>query len=56
MLYGGPLFTTKVSCRMPYVTAVAIGKTGPELGKDLKPEFDALWNEVKRLAEKGRAQ
>ena len=52
----GPLFTTKVSCRMPYVTAVAIGKTGPELGKDLKPEFDALWNEVKRLAEKGRAQ
>ena len=52
----GPMFTTRISCRMQYVTAVAIGKTGPEIGRDLKPEFDALWSEVKRLTEKGRAQ
>ena len=26
------------------------GKTGPEINKDLMPEIDALWTEVKRLA------
>ena len=52
----GPIFATRISYRLQYVAAVAIGKTGPEIAKDLKPEFDALWSEVKRLAEKGRAQ
>jgi chromosome partitioning protein len=52
----GPIFATRISYRLQYVTAVAIGKTGPEIAKDLKPEVDALWSEVKRLAEKGRVQ
>ena len=37
-------------------TALVIGKTGPELDKDLRPEIDALWGEVKGLAEKGGVQ
>lgn len=52
----GPLFATQISYRRPYISALVSGKTGPELEKDLRPEIDRLWSEVKRLAETGRAQ
>ena len=52
----GPMFATQISYRQPYIQALVIGKTGPELEKDLRPEIDRLWSEVKRLAETGRAQ
>lgn len=57
----GPLLGARVSYRLPYINALTIGKTGPEVEKDLAPEIDAIWSEVKRLAssnsriaEKGR--
>ena len=50
----GPIFTQRISCRQPYIQALVIGKTGPEFERDLRPEIDALWGEVKRLAETGR--
>jgi chromosome partitioning protein len=46
----GPTFSTQISFRQPYIQALVIGKTGPELDKRLRPEIDALWSEVKRLA------
>jgi chromosome partitioning protein len=52
----GPLLQTPVSHRQPYLQALVIGRTGPELEKELRPEIDALWSEVKQLVEKGRAQ
>ena len=33
-----------------YITAVAHGKTGPEVDKGLQAEVDGLWDEVERLA------
>jgi chromosome partitioning protein len=50
----GPMFATQISYRQPYIQALVIGKTGPELEKELRPEIDSLWSEVKRLAENGR--
>jgi hypothetical protein len=35
---------------LAYINAVTIGKSGPEIDPDLRPEIDALWIEVKRLA------
>lgn len=52
----GPMFATQIAYRQPYIQALARGKTGPEIDKDLQPEIDGLWSEVKRLAEKGRIQ
>jgi chromosome partitioning protein len=52
----GPMFATQISYRQPYIQALVIGKTGAEFEKDLRPEIDALWSEVKRLAETGRVQ
>jgi len=46
----GPTFSTQISCRQPYIQALVIGKTGPELDRKLRQEIDALWSEVKRLA------
>ena len=46
----GPTFSTQISCRQPYIQALVIGKTGPELDKKLRLEIDSLWSEVKRLA------
>jgi chromosome partitioning protein len=48
----GPMFATQISYRQPYIQALVIGKTGPEVEKALKPEIDGLWSEVKRLAER----
>ena len=50
----GPMFATRISYRQQYIQALVIGKTGPEFEKDLRPEIDGLWSEVKRLAENGR--
>jgi len=49
----GPTFATQISYRQSYIQALVIGKTGPELDKKVRPEIDALWAEVKRLAETG---
>jgi chromosome partitioning protein len=52
----GPMLATQISYKQAWIQALVIGKTGPEFEKDLRPEIDALWSEVKRLAEAGRAQ
>jgi chromosome partitioning protein len=52
----GPLLNTQVSYRQPWIAALVIGKTGPEIEKDLRPEIDSLWAEVKSLAGKGGAK
>jgi hypothetical protein len=41
---------SRISHRMQYVNALTIGKTGPEIEKDLEHEVAALWSEVSRLA------
>jgi chromosome partitioning protein len=58
----GPVLAARTSYRLAYINALTIGKTGPEIDPDLRPEIDALWTEVKRLAgaapalrERGRA-
>ena len=50
----GPIFATQISYRQPYISALMLGKTGAEIEKELRPEIDSLWSEVKRLAETGR--
>jgi chromosome partitioning protein len=45
----GPLLASRISYRKAYIEAPMAGKTGPEIDKDLIPEIDALWSEVKRL-------
>jgi len=45
----GPTLT-HMSYRLQYISAMLIGWTGPEIEKSLRPEIDALWNEVKQLA------
>jgi chromosome partitioning protein len=52
----GPTLKTHMSYRQPYIHALLAGKTGPEIDKDLKPEIDNLWSEVRHLAETGRVQ
>jgi len=52
----GPLLKAQVSYRKNYVAALAIGKTGPEIDRNLKPEIDELWAEVEALAQKGHAR
>lgn len=52
----GPMFATHMSYRSQYIQALVIGKTGPEIEKELRPEIDKLWSEVKQLAETGRVQ
>jgi len=46
----GPIFATRIRYLQAYVTAVAHGKTGPEVDKSLQAEVDSLWDEVERLA------
>lgn len=52
----GPTLKTHVSHRQPYIQALVVGRTGPEMDKNLRPEIDALWSEVKQLVQEGRAQ
>lgn len=46
----GPVLSARISYRLHYINAVTTGRTGPEIDPSLKPEIDALWAEVKRLA------
>lgn len=46
----GPVMGARISHRMQYVNALTIGRTGPEVEKDLEHEVAALWSEVTRLA------
>ena len=46
----GPLLASRVSYRKHYIEALMAGRSGPEIEKDLVPEIDALWSEVKRYA------
>jgi chromosome partitioning protein len=52
----GPLLEAQVSHRMPYAQALTGGKSGPELKKDLAPEIDALWLEIKARIMEGGAR
>jgi cellulose biosynthesis protein BcsQ len=47
---SGPLFRSRISYRLPYINAVTAGKAGFEIERDLQSEADALWMEVKTLA------
>ena len=51
----GPMFATQIDHRLPYIQALSKGKTGGETDKSAREEVDALWTEVKRLAEGRRA-
>jgi chromosome partitioning protein len=46
----GPVMAARISHRMQYVNALTIGRTGPEIDKELEHEVAALWSEVSRLA------
>jgi chromosome partitioning protein len=46
----GPVMAARISHRMQYVNALTIGRTGPEVAKELEHEVSALWSEVCRLA------
>ena len=52
---GGKILDARVSYAAPYIQAITIGKTGAEVSKPLTAEVDALWLEVKAMAEAARA-
>ncbi len=52
----GPVLKTQIGYRRQWIAALVIGRTGPEIDKELRPEIDALLGEVKGLAEKGGVQ
>lgn len=52
----GPISATQISCKQSYILALVAGKTGQEVEKAIRPEIEALWGEVKHLAEQGRVQ
>jgi chromosome partitioning protein len=51
LIKDGPIFSTRISYRAPYISAMAAGKVGFEVDKELRDEASALWEEVKRLSE-----
>ena len=51
LVADGPVFSTRISYRLPYINALTAGKTGAEIEKELQSEADSLWLEVKALAE-----
>jgi chromosome partitioning protein len=51
----GPVLEAHLSHRMAYAQALTGGKSGPELKKELAPEIDTLWLEMKHRIEKGGA-
>ena len=52
----GPVLKTQIGYRRQWIQALVIGRTGPEIDKELRPEIDALWGEVKGLSGKGGVQ
>jgi chromosome partitioning protein len=53
LVNDGPIFATRIRYLQAYITAVAHGKTGPEVDKSLETEVDNLWGELQRLAASG---
>jgi chromosome partitioning protein len=51
LIKDGPIFSTRISYRAPYISAMAAGKVGFEVDKKLRTQADLLWEEVKRLAQ-----
>lgn len=51
LIKDGPIFSTRISYRAPYISAMAGGKVAFEVDRDLRVEADSLWAEVKRLAD-----
>jgi len=49
----GPIFATRIRYLQAYITAVAHGKTGPEVDKSLESEVNNLWEELQRLIASG---
>ena len=56
LLKMGNVLSTTISYRLSYINALNMGKTGPEIEKDLRPEVDALWVETQRLANSSTTQ
>ena len=50
LVSDGEVFATRISYRLAYINSLTAGKTGPELARELQPEVNALWSEVKSLA------
>jgi chromosome partitioning protein len=53
LVTDGPILRSQTSYRQSQIAALTAGKCGFEAQKDLRPEIDQLWDEVKRLAENG---
>src|SRR5262245_21880305 len=53
LVSDGQIFATRIRYLQAYITAVAQGKTGPEVDKSLQAEVDSLWEEVQMLAAAG---
>jgi hypothetical protein len=51
LIKDGPIFSTRISYRAPYISAMTAGKVGFEVDKELRDEANTLWEEVKRLVE-----
>jgi len=45
----GPVLDSRISYRLPWINAMTVGKSGPEIDKDLAPEIEGLWAETQRL-------
>lgn len=50
----GPVLASRITSRKPYVAAMTVGKSGPEMrdGKQAAEEIDALWSELKAMVRK----
>jgi chromosome partitioning protein len=53
LVNDGQIFATRIRYLQAYITAVAQGKTGPEVDKNLETEVDNLWGELQRLVAPG---
>lgn len=50
----GPVLSTRIGLRKAYVSAMTVGKSGPEIDKDgtATAEIEALWQEIRQLVAK----
>src|SRR5262249_30085522 len=53
LVSDGDIFASRIRYLQAYITAVAQGKTGPEVDKNLETEADNLWGELQRLVARG---
>jgi chromosome partitioning protein len=54
LVTDGPILRSQTSYRQSQIAALTAGKCGFEAQKELRPEVDQLWDEVRLLAENGR--